>query len=96
MSFLKRLFGSGGGDSQPAPGKPAGEAEHKGFTIRATPFKADGQFQLCGVITKEVSGTIKEYKFIRANKFSNMDDVVSVTLNKGRIIIDELGERMFA
>lgn len=95
MSFLKRLFGGSGGGEKAAPGKPAGEAEHKGFTILATPFKADGQYQLSGVITKEVDGVVKEYKFIRADKFSNMEDVVSITLNKGRIIIDEQGERMF-
>lgn len=93
MSFLKRLFGGGGG--QGGSSKPAGEAEHKGFTIQATPFKADGQYQLSGVISKEIDGVVKEYKFLRADKFSTLEDVVSITLNKGRIIIDEQGERMF-
>ena len=99
MSFLKRLFGGGGGESEQSAepaAKVAGEAEHKGFTIRATPFKADGQYQLSGVITKEIDGVVKEHKFIRADKFSTMEDVVSITLNKGRVIIDEQGERIFA
>lgn len=94
MSFLKKLFG--GGESKPAaPAKPAGEAEHKGFLIQATPFKADGQYQTCGVITKEVDGAVKEHKFIRADRFAGLDDVVQITLAKGRQIIDEQGERIF-
>ena len=95
MSFFKRLFG-GGGDEAAAEPKAAGEAEHKGFMIRATPFKADGQYQTCGVISKEIDGVVKEHKFIRADRFSGLDDVVMVTLNKGRQLVDEQGERMFA
>lgn len=94
MSFFKKLFGGGGSES--APAKPAGEAEHKGFTILATPFKAEGgQYQTCGVISKEIDGAVKEYKFIRADRFASLEDVVSITLNKGRQIIDEQGERLF-
>lgn len=94
MSFLKRLFG--GGDGTNAVSKPAGEAEHRGFIIQATPFKADGgQYQTCGLITKEIDGVVKEHKFIRADRFASMDDVVQITLAKGRQIVDEQGERIF-
>lgn len=94
MSFLKRLFGSGSESS--APAKPAGEAEHKGFTIHATPFKADGgQYQTCGVISKSVDGVVKEHRFIRADRFAGLDDAVQITLTKARQIIDEQGERIF-
>ena len=94
MSFLKRLFGGGreGGGGEVAAGAPL---EHKGFSIRATPFKADGQYQCCGVISKEVGGEMKEHRFIRADKFSSLDDAVSITLRKGQQIVDEQGERMF-
>ncbi|HEY5818927.1 MAG TPA: HlyU family transcriptional regulator [Mesorhizobium sp.] len=92
MSFFKRLFG--GGETE-GPAKAAGEAEHKGFTIRATPFKHDGQYQTCGVVSKEIDGVVKEHKFIRADRFSGMEDVVTVTLNKGRQLVDEQGERLF-
>lgn len=95
MSFFKKLFG-GGGDSAAPSSKPAGEAEHKGFIIQATPFKADGgQYQTCGVISKEIDGVVKEHKFIRADRFASLEDVVSITLNKGRQIVDEQGERLF-
>lgn len=94
MSFLKKLFG-GGGSSEPAEPKVAGELEYKGFLIRATPFKQDGQWQLCGVISKEIDGVVKEHKFIRADRFASLEDIVSTTLNKGQVIVDQEGERLF-
>lgn len=93
MSFLKRLFGGGGSS---AAETPAGDPlEHKGFAIRATPFKADGQYQCCGVISKEIGGEVKEHRFIRADRFSSVDEAVPVILRKGRQIVDEQGEKVF-
>ena len=93
MSFLKRLFG-GGSEKADAP-VVAKEIEHKGFIIRATPFKRDGQYQTSGTVSKEVAGVVKEHKFIRADRFAGLDDAVEVSLSKGRQIVDEQGERMF-
>ncbi len=93
MSFFKKLFG--GGDTSPSEPVVAGEAEHRGFTIKATPFKQDGQYQTCGVISKEIDGEVKEHRFIRADRFAGLDDVVQLSLSKGRQIIDEQGERLF-
>jgi hypothetical protein len=96
MSFLKKLFGGGGGGSESAAEtKPLKQIEHKGFTIRATPFKAEGQFQTCGVISKQVGGVDKEHRFIRADRFASIDDAVDVAIRKGQQMIDEQGERMF-
>jgi hypothetical protein len=96
MSFLKRLFGGGGGARQeeaaPASGK---EIEHNGFTIRATPFKAEGQFQCCGVVTKEIDGALKEHRFIRADRFTSLEEAADCALRKGRQLVDEQGERIF-
>jgi hypothetical protein len=96
MSFLKKLFGGdstdAGGEAQPAGGK---EIEHKGFTIRATPFKAEGQFQCCGVVVKEIDGVVKEHKFIRADRFASIDDAADTALRKGRQLVDEQGEHIF-
>ncbi len=94
MSFWKKLFGSGGDEAAGEP-KAAGEAEHKGFLIRATPFKQGGEYQTCGIVSKEIDGVVKEHKFVRADRFAALEDVVSITLNKGRQIIDEQGERLF-
>ncbi len=95
MSFLKRLFG-GGGEPEKSEPKVAGEVEHKGFIIRATPFKEGGQYQTCGVVVREIDGAVKEHRFIRADRFASLDDAVSVALSKGRQLVDEQGERLFS
>lgn len=93
MSFLKRLFGGG----EPKTDEPvvAAQTEHKDFIIRATPFKEGGQFQTCGVVSKEIGGVVKEHRFIRADRFASLEDAVSVSLSKGRQLVDEQGERIF-
>ena len=95
MSFLKRLFGSSSGEPQPSGGAVAKEIEHKGFVIRATPYKAEGGYQTCGVVSKEVGGVVKEHRFIRADRFAALDDAVDISLKKGQQLVDEQGERMF-
>ena len=93
MSFWKKLFGSGegGGKTEPA----SEPVEHDGFIIRATPFTEGGQYQTCGIITKEIGGEVKEHKFIRADRFASRDDAVEVTLRKARQLIDQQGEKIF-
>lgn len=98
MSFFKRLFGLGGDaeeGSPPAGGKVAKEVEHKGFLVRATPFKQDGQFQTSGVVSKEIDGALKEHKFIRADRFASLDDATDISIRKGIQLVDEQGDRLF-
>lgn len=95
MSFLKRLFGGGASDAGKAEDAAGKEIEHNGFLIRATPFKEGGQFQTCGVVSKEIDGVLKEHRFIRADRFAAFDDAVDVSLKKGRQLVDEQGERIF-
>jgi hypothetical protein len=97
MSFLKRLFGGGGSDEKaPAgPAAPAKQVEHKGYVISATPYKEGGQFQTCGVVSKEIDGVTKEHKFIRADRFAGLDDAVEVSLKKGMQLVDEQGDKLF-
>ena len=92
MSFFKKLFGGGGEAAAP---KAAKSAEHKGFTIEARPYKEGGQFQLAGVISKEIDGVRKEHKYVRADRFTSLDEAAEIALVKGRQIIDEQGERLF-
>ena len=97
MSFLKRLFGGGGGAEagEPKTAAPAKQVEHKGFLISATPYKAEGQYQTCGVVSKEVDGVIKEHKFIRADRFPALETAAEIAISKGKQIVDEQGERIF-
>lgn len=95
MSFLNKLFGGG---TPATPKEPDGGAPvaYKGFSIRATPFVADGQYQCCGVITREIDGETKEHRFIRADKFSSLDDAIQIIQRKGQQMIDQMGDRIFS
>lgn len=93
MSFLKKLFGLGGGsDAAPAASGPS--QEYKGFTITSTPFRAGGQWQLCGVIARTVDGVVEEQRFIRADKFTGIDEAHAIAFQKGQLIIDQQGGRL--
>lgn len=95
MSFLKKLFG-GGSDPKPAtPAGPVKELEHKGFLIKATPYKEGNEFQTCGVVSKEIEGVVKEHRFVRADRFSDINTAADISLTKGRQLVDEQGERVF-
>lgn len=85
MSFLKRLFGLG--DAKPAAPADEPTREIDGFTVRATPYQEAGQWQLCGVISKEVDGEVKEHRFIRADRFPDRDTAIDMAFVKAQAII---------
>lgn len=91
MSFFKKLFGSGSAE----PEKPAPSVEYNGFLIRATPYAEGGQYQLCGVIEKDIGGETKSHRLIRAEKFGSRAEAEEFTLIKARQVIDQMGERIF-
>ena len=96
MSFLKKLFGgTGAASSEPAAAAVTGETEHKGFTIKAIPFKENGQFQTAGLIEKEVGGTLKTHRFVRADRSPSVEEVTSLALQKGQLMVDQMGESLF-
>jgi hypothetical protein len=98
MSWLSRIFGGNSGGEQ-APAKPAAaaEIEHRGFTIRAEPYRSEGgQFQTAGTILKEIGGETRTHGFVRADRFATLDDAVAMSLQKGRQIVDEQGDKAFA
>jgi hypothetical protein len=96
MSFLKRLFGGGDKTADASAPAVARQVEHKGFLVSATPYKADGQYQTCGIVSKEIGGVLKEHKFIRADRFASLDDAVEVSLKKGLQLVDEQGDKVFS
>ena len=94
MSFWKSLFG-GGGNKGGGPGKPVREAEHKGFLIQAMPYAEAGQYQVAGLISKEIDGTSMQHRFVRADRFGTIEDAADFAIMKGRQIIDQQGDRIF-
>lgn len=94
MSFWKSLFGGGAARSG-APARPVREAEHNGFLIQAMPYAEGGQFQVAGLISKEIGGVAKQHKFVRADRFATLEDAADFAIMKGRQIIDFQGDRIF-
>ena len=91
ISFLKKLFAGGAGKT----GAGGVTLEHNGFLIRATPFAEAGQWQLCGVISKEINGETRQHRFVRADRSSDMEEITQMTLDKGRLIVEQQGAAMF-
>lgn len=96
MSFWKNLFG-GGGSSAPKSIEPAivGEESYKGYTVKAITMMVGSEYQLAGTIEKAFDDETKSYQFVRADRFSSKEDVVTFALAKGRQIIDEQGDAIF-
>jgi hypothetical protein len=94
MSFWKKLFGGGEDEGAAGSGGGAlGQEEYKGFLIKE--MRAGSEYQLAGTIEKDVGGEHKSYQFVRADRMSSKDDLISLALAKGRQIVDEQGEGVF-
>jgi hypothetical protein len=94
MSFLKSLFG-GGKSGDAAPAKAAAEEEYKGFVIRATPMAVGSEHQLAGTIEKEIGGELKSYKFVRADRLGSRGEAATRSIDKGKQLVDEQGDKLF-
>lgn len=90
MSFLKKLFGGGGGSAPSAPAEA-----HNGFTIFAEPVKDAGAWRLAARIEKEIGGEIKMHQMMRADTLQSHEDAVKASLNKAKMLIDQQGESIF-
>ncbi len=96
MSFLKKLFGGGASADNSNEPKVFEQEEYQGFVIKALEMRAGSEFQLCGVVEKEIDGALKSHQFIRADRLPSADMAASATLSKGRQIVDEQGDRLFS
>lgn len=90
MSFWKSLFGG----SKREAAAPATE-EYNGFTIAPQPYAADGQFQVAGTVSKVIGGETKSHKFVRADRFSSMEEATTFSIIKAKQIIDQMGDKVF-
>ncbi|WP_419902364.1 HlyU family transcriptional regulator [Kiloniella sp.] len=99
MSFFSKLFGSSKPKAAEAPQKEE-PVLYKEFLIRPEPAKADnGQWRLSGYIIKTIEDDEQddlERFYLRADTFPTREEAIDFSLRKGRQIIDEQGDRLFA
>ena len=97
-SFLSRLFGglTGKGSDEAAVPQRGEAVDYEGFKIYAAPDKAESQWRLAGTIVKPGEDGDLERTFIRADLFTSREEAETFAIRKGKQIIDEQGERLFA
>ena len=90
MSFLKKLFGGGGGNS------PSAAPEiHNGFSIYAEPVNDTGGWRISARIEKEIDGQLKSHRMIRADTLQGKDAAIEASLAKAKMLVDQQGEDIF-
>lgn len=95
MSFLKSLFSRGGGEDKSETGNAASRESYEGYTITAVEMRSGREYQLAGMIEKEIGGVTRSARFIRADTFPSVGDAAAAALRKGRQLIDEQGDGVF-
>lgn len=93
--FFSKIFG-GGKESGGGGVKRGDPVTYEGLTIQAAPEPAGDQWRLAGVIVKKSEDGDLERSFMRADTFPSRDEAESFAIRKGKQIIDEQGERLFA
>jgi len=95
MSFFSKLFGQ---SSPPLKSEPdrSEPVSYQGLEIQAAPVLAEGQWRLAGFISRISDDQKEERQFMRADVFASREDAVEYSIRKGRQIIDERGNRLFA
>ncbi len=89
LSSLKSMF-AGSGDSTSTP-KAMPSEEYEGFEIIPAPMKEGGQYRLNGVIRKGE----REHQMIRADVFTSADICAAEMVRKSKVLIDQMGDRLF-
>jgi hypothetical protein len=94
-SFFSKLFGGGAAkaDDTPVCGDPV---SYKDLTILPASVQAEGQWRLAGIIVKISDGEELRRNYLRADLFASKTEADEFAVRKGRQIIDEQGERLFA
>ena len=91
LRFIKRLFQPNSAvETVTAP-----EEDYKGFAIKALPYQEAGQWQMCGTISQVVDGSLREHRFVRADRFPSREEAVAFTFAKARQIIDLNSKGLF-
>ncbi|KAE9627898.1 hypothetical protein FEE96_06580 [Parasedimentitalea maritima] len=91
MSLLKKLFG---GSDAAAPKGPEPEI-YKDFTIFPDPIAEDKHYRLAARIEKEIDGELKIHRLIRADTLNSSEAAGEAAIQKAKLVIDQMGDRLF-
>ena len=94
MSFLSRLFGGTKSDSAKAPAVVERE-DYEGHLIEAMPQAEAGQWRLRARLSKSIDGERRTHDLIRADLLPSAEEAARQALAKGRLVIDEMGDRLY-
>lgn len=89
MSIFSKLFGGKSQSKAPQP------ETHAGFLIFPEPKKESGGFRLSARIEKEINGEVKTHLLIRADSFHAADTAAEAAVTKAKMLIDQMGEKLF-
>ncbi|PPR12941.1 MAG: hypothetical protein CFH42_01919 [Alphaproteobacteria bacterium MarineAlpha12_Bin1] len=90
--FLDRLFGS---KKISFPSSDHSSISYKGYSVRADPELQGNQWITAGRISKEINGSIKEYRFVRGDFHASKESANEFSISKACQIIDLEGEKIF-
>jgi hypothetical protein len=94
-SFLSKLSSMFSGNaSQTGAAASADPVEYRGFHIIPAPIKDGGQWRIAGQITSADENDTRVHHFIRSDLLGSLDDATTLTIRKGQLIIDQMGDRI--
>jgi hypothetical protein len=88
MNLFSRLFGK----SAPAAPEPI---LHKGFRIFPEPVREGAVFRVAARVEKDVGGTVKVHRLIRADTSATLEEASDASVGKAKQAIDQLGDSLF-
>jgi len=91
MSLLSKLFGG----KASAKVKDIEPELYKDFLIFPDPVKASGGFRIAARIEKDIDGEVKVHNLMRVDTLASEDEAVQASINKSKVFIDQMGDRVF-
>lgn len=91
FGWLKKAMAGGPASPREVKGETI---EYKGYQVTPTPIPEGAQFRVSGIIVKPGEPE-QRHTFIRSDLVAGEDEACNFTLVKARLMIDQLGDRIF-
>ena len=91
FGWLKKAMAGGPASPREVQGETI---EYKGYQVTPTPIPDGGQYRVSGIIVKPGEPE-QRHTFIRSDLVAGEEEACNFTLVKARLMIDQLGDRIF-